>query len=397
MDFEKKNNIYKSVMLVIVTVLVTCLITAVGSYNYYTKTEEGLAKALGTIKSSNLDTKLKVVKRYLDEFYLGNTSDEEKLNEYAIKGYVAGLGDIYTEYLTKDEYEELMIDVNGDFVGIGIYMAKDRYENVIVLLPIEGSPAEEAGLKTGDIITKVNGEDCQKMELTTVANKIKGEEGTTVNLEIQRGEEIINKDIMRKKVKINYLRSKLLDKGIGYIGMNSFDKDCSIEFKKELENLQNKNIKSLIIDLRNNGGGIVDEVTEIAELFLPKHKVIMNEIGKNNKENKIISKEDKKVKDDIKIVIITNENSASASEIFVGALKDNGIAKVVGTKTFGKGVMQEIVPVSTGGALKITIKEFHTPNGNKINKNGIMPDVEIEDDLKTDEDEQLNKAIEMCK
>lgn len=396
-SFEKNSNVYKYVMLVLVTVLITFLLTAVGVYNYFVKTEEGLAKTLITTETSKLDTKIQLIRKYLDEEYLGEISDEEKLIESAVKGYVAGIGDEYTEYLTKEEYEELMIDVNGDYVGIGIYMSEDIYGNVVVLLPIEGSPAEEADLRTGDIITKVNGEECTDMELSVVANNVKGEEGTTVDLEILRDGEILNKTVQRRTVEINPISAEVLEGNIGYIEILSFDNECSKEFETKLNELLEKNIKSLIIDVRDNGGGIVTEAINISELFIPKEKTIMIELDKNSKEAKTIAKTNTKINSDIEIIILANENSASASEIFVGALKDNGIAKIVGTKTFGKGVMQEIVPVSSGGALKITIEEFRTPNGNVINKKGIEPDVTIEDNKETEADEQLQKAIEILK
>lgn len=397
MDFEKRNHTYRYVMLIVVTALVTFLITAVGMYNYYVKTEDGLAKALVTTETTKLDKKIQLVREYLDKSYLGEITDEEKLIESAVKGYVYGLGDEYTEYLTKEEYEELMVSVNGDYVGIGIYMTQDKYENIIVLLPIEGSPAEEAGLKTGDIITKVNGEECTGMDLSTVANKVKGEEGSTVELEILRDEKTFNKTIERRKVEINHINSKVLDGNIGYIQILAFDDGCSEEFETKLDELLEKNIKSLIIDVRNNGGGIVTEAINISELFISKGKTIMIERDKNSNEEITKAKTDAKVKPDLNIVILTNENSASASEIFVGALKDNEVAKVIGTKTFGKGVMQEIVPVKSGGALKVTIEEFKTPNGDTINKKGIEPNVTVEDNEKTETDEQLQKAIEECK
>ena len=157
MDFEQKNRVYKSVMLIIVTALITFLVTSMLVYNYITKTDQGLAKVVTTTQTSDLDTKIKLIKAYLDKYYLGVTKSDEELEEAAIKGYVEGLGDEYTEYLTRDEYEELMVSVNGNYVGIGVYMTQDRYDNIIVLLPIEGSPAEEAGLQTVDIIKKING------------------------------------------------------------------------------------------------------------------------------------------------------------------------------------------------------------------------------------------------
>ena len=397
MDFDKENNIYRNVMMVVITALVTFLITAVGMYNYYVKTEEGLAKTLVTTETTKLDKKIQLVREYLDKSYLGEITDEEKLIESAVKGYVAGLGDEYTEYLTKEEYEELMVNVNGNYVGIGIYMTQDKYDNVIVLLPIEGSPAEEAGLKTGDIITKVNGEECTRMDLSAVANKVKGEEGSTVELEILRDEKTFNKTIERRKVEISHINSKVLNGNIGYIQILAFDDGCSEEFETKLDELLEKNIKSLIIDVRDNGGGIVTEAIDISELFISKGKTIMIERDKNSNEEITRAKTEAKVKSDLNIVILTNENSASASEIFVGALKDNEVAKVIGTKTFGKGVMQEIVPVKSGGALKVTIKEFKTPNGDTINKKGIEPNITVEDNEKTETDEQLQKAIEECK
>ena len=326
---------------------------------------------------------------------MGDIASDEELTESAIKGYVEGLKDEYTEYLTKDEYDELMVSVNGNYVGIGIYMTQDRYENIVVLLPIEGSPAAEAGLKTGDIITKVNGEECVGKDLSTISNKIKGEEGTTVELEILRENETFTKTIERKTVQVNPMKSEILENNTGYIRLMGFDENCHEEFEKKVDELISKGAKSLIIDLRDNGGGVVDEATDITELFLPKDKTIM--IERTKKEGEQITKSEKDAKYNMKVVILTNENSASASEIFVGAMKDNGAAKIVGTKTYGKGVMQELAPLKSGGALKVTIEEFKTPNGNTINKKGIDPDIEVEDDKKTELDEQLQKAIEECK
>ena len=397
-EFEKNNNIYKYIMLVVVTAVITVLATAVVCYNYFIKTEEGLTKTLMKGKTSTVETKIKLVRAYLDKEYLGEFPNEDELVEAAVKGYVSGLGDKYTEYLTKEEYEDLMIDVNGNYVGIGIYMSEDIYGNVLVLLPIEGSPAEKADIRSGDIITKVNGEDCATMDINLVANKVKGEEGTTVELEISRDGEILNKTVERKMVEINPVSSEVLEGNIGYIEILSFDEGLSKKFETKLNELMERNIKSLVIDLRDNGGGLTSEAIDILELFIAKGNTLMVEIDKTAIEEKNIAKTDKDVNyKDLEIIVLTNENSASASEIFVGAMKDNKRAQIVGTRTFGKGVMQEILPVSSGGALKITIEEFRTPNGNVINKKGIEPDVVVEENLETEEDEQLQKAIEMLK
>lgn len=392
MDFERKNNIYKIIMLIVITVSITFIVTSIGMYNYYNSQKTANSTQ---IQKNTLDSRIELVRAYLNERYIGEIDSEEKLIEMAVKGYVAGLDDEYTEYLTKSEYEDLMIDVNGDYVGIGVYMTQDRYENILVLLPIEGSPAEAAGLKTGDMITKINGEECVGQELETVSNKIKGPEGTTVELEILRENETFTKTIERKSIQINQMKSEKLENNIGYIKLMAFDTDANLEFEKKVDELISQGIKSLIIDLRNNGGGIVDEVEKIAELFLPKDKTIM--IEKNKIQEKIETKSKKDAKYNLNVVIISNENSASASEILIGALKENGIAKIVGTKTFGKGVMQEVIPIMTGGALKVTIEEFFTPAGNVINKKGIEPDIVVEEKAETAVDEQLQKAIEICK
>lgn len=402
MDFEKKNRAYKSVMLVIVTALITFLITAIGMYNYVTKTDAGITKVVTSSEPTKLDTKLILIRKYLEENYLGDIASDEELTESAIKGYVEGLKDEYTEYLTKDEYDELMVSVNGNYVGIGIYMTQDRYENIVVLLPIEGSPAAEAGLKTGDIITKVNGEECVGKDLSTISNKIKGEEGTTVELEILRENETFTKTIERRTVQVNPMESEILENNIGYIRLMGFDENCHEEFEKKVDELISKGAKSLIIDLRDNGGGVVDEATDITELFLPKDKTIM--IERTKKEGEQITKSEKDAKYNMKVVILTNENSASASEIFVGAMKDNGVAKIVGTKTYGKGVIQQILTVKDGSGIKLTVEEYQTPNRNKINKIGIEPNetVELPSDVESvlnvpeDKDTQLQKAQEIA-
>ena len=402
-DFEKKNNTYKVVMLIVVTAVITFLITASLMYHYFIKTDKGLVEAITSNKiemsesTSTLENKIEILKKCLDNYYLGNI-EEDKLIDSALKGYVEGLGDEYTEYLTKDEYEELMVSVNGNYVGIGIYMAKDKDNNVIILLPIEETPAEEAGLQSGDIITKVNGEECNSMDLGIVANKVKGEEGTSVDLEILRDGQTINKTITRKNIVIKDMNSKVLENNIGYIEILSFDDGCAEEFKQKLIELKNKGIKSLIIDVRDNGGGVVSEVLKIADMLVEKDKTLMITVDKNGNQ-KITKSEQDRLTEGMNTIILANENSASASEILVGALKDNEVAKVIGTTTFGKGVMQEIVPLSStvGGALKVTIEEFKTPNGNTINKTGIAPDEEVKESEDKTIDAQLNRAIELSK
>lgn len=394
MNFDKKNNIYKIIMIIVVTALVTFLLSSVIFYNYYMKTDGGNITALSKyINISNstttLEQKIEILKKYLEKEYIGEL-DEEKMVESALKGYVEGIGDKYTEYLTPDELEDLMTSVNGNYVGIGIYMTQDKEGNIVVLLPIEGSSAAEKGLKTGDIINKINGEECKGLELTEVSNKVKGEEGTTVNLEILRENEIINVDVERKTVELKYIDSKVLEGNIGYIELLAFDEGATIKFKEELTKLKEQNVKSLIIDLRDNGGGLVTEAISLSEIFAPMGNVVLKSYDKDGKET--VTKSTNVNTEKMEVVVLVNENSASATEIFAAAMQDNNLATIVGTKTFGKGVMQEVQPLKIGGALKITIEEFKTPKGNTIHKVGITPDIEVENNEK--EDTQLQKAIE---
>lgn len=394
METSKKDRIYKIIMLVCMTAIITFMFTTIGMYNYFTKTEKGTKEILKNVEISDnatdLEYKLKLVKALLDKYYIGELNTDDML-EMAVKGYVAGVDDEYTEYLTKDEYEELLVNVTGDYVGIGIYMYEDSNGNIIVLMPMEGSPAKEAGLQENDVIVSINGESCSDMDINVASSKIKGPEGTTVELEILRGTETIKKTIERRTVEIADSTSKVLDGNIGYIELKTFDEDCSDKIEQYLNDFQNKGIKSVIIDLRNNTGGIVTEAIEFAELFVNKGDIIMRSYNKTEDETVVKAKKGKSI--DMKVVLLTNEYSASASEIVTAALKDNKVATIVGTTTYGKGVMQEIVPIFEG-ALKVTIEEFKTPNGDKINKVGITPDIVVEDDLETKEDEQLQKAIE---
>jgi len=261
-------------------------------------------------------------------------------------------------------------------------------------MPMEGSPALEADLRAGDIITKINGEECTGMEIELVSTKIKGEAGTTVELEILRENEVLTKTIERRKVEIQDSSSEILDGNIGYIELITFDEECTKNVEKYLSEFESKGVKSVIIDLRDNTGGMVEEAINFAELFIPRGNVIMRSYDKENNEIIVESNNTKTL--EMEVVVLVNEYSASANEIVAATLKDNKRATIVGTKTYGKGVMQEIVPLFDG-ALKVTIQEFKTPNGEKINLQGIEPDEIIEDNPETEVDEQLQKAIELLK
>ena len=244
----------------------------------------------------------------------------------------------------------------------------------------------------------ISGDDFEK-----IPDIIKGKEGTKVKLEIERDEKTITFEVERRKVNLYPIETKVIDENIGYISLSSFDDECSKEFLKKYEELEKSNIKSLIIDLRNNGGGIVDEALEIADYILDKDQTIL--ITKNKKGEEQIEKAKSNPKIKLPIIVLTNKNTASASEILAAALRENNKATIVGENTYGKGVIQELITLSTGAGLKITTEEYYTPNRNKINKIGIKPDYEIElpksteniYEVEQDDDTQLKKAIELLK
>ncbi len=405
MEEKKRFKVYKVIMLIALVAFITFLLTTIGMYKYLISNN-----SIGTNKSDisslignsgDISTKLEKYKKLIDKYFLGEVN-EEKLEEGAIKGYIEGLNDPYTEYISKDKMKDFLDDTTGNFVGIGIYMVKDTEKNkIMVLSSIKGSPAEKAGILPGDLIISVDDIQYTADEMSVAANKIKGEAGSTVKIQILRGTETKEFQLIRENIRINPVEGKVINKNIGYIEFTSFDENTSEEFKSKYEELQKQNIKSLIIDLRNNGGGIVDEALEIADYILEKDKVILYEVDKNNNEKIMKSKEDPIV--NVPTVILTNGNTASSSEILAGALKDNGKAVIVGEKTYGKGVIQQLLTLPDGSGLKITCEEYLTPNKTKINKIGIEPDsnVKLPDTVKNvlnieeKDDTQLKKAIEI--
>jgi len=404
MEEKKRFQVYKVIMLVVLVAFITFLCTSIGMYQYLTN-QKIVGKSLFATSSSNSDieTTLNKYKSIIDQYYLGDV-DEEKLKEGMIKGYIEGLDDPYTEYIAKEEMKDYLEDTMGNFVGIGIYMVKNAEANKIqVLAPIKNSPAQKNGILPGDLIVAVDDVQYTADDMSVVSTKIKGEEGTTVKIEILRGTESKTFTLRRESIKVNPVEGKVLNHQIGYLAFSSFDEDTAKDFKQKYEELQKQGIRSLIIDLRNNGGGIVDEALEIADFIADKGTTLLYEVDKNNKEEVKKSESDPIIT--VPVVILTNENTASSSEILAGALKDLGKAKTVGTTTYGKGVIQQVLTLPDGSGLKITSEKYLTPNKTEINKVGIVPDekVELPDTVKNvlsveeKDDTQLQKAIEMLK
>ena len=396
MNSENSQKIYKIIMLVILTAVITFMITSIALYKVVGNTNVKYVVSDG----STIGTKIEYYKNFIKNNYIYDI-DEEKMLESAIKGYFAGLGDEYSEYITKEEMQDYMADATGKYVGIGVYIANNTETNqILVLMPMEGSPAEKAGIKPGDIIYKVDDIEYTGEELSQASNKLKGEEGTKVKVGILRGEEVLELEVERKTIKVNHIESQVLENNIGYIQISTFDDGCYEEFVQNYNSLKEQNIKSLIIDLRNNGGGIVQEATNIADMFVEKGKTLLITTGKGTEEEITQAKKDKEI--DLPVVILVNENTASASEILTAAIKEN--VEKVGTKTYGKGVIQSIFTLKDGSGVKLTTNEYYTPQHNSINKVGITPEyiVELPEGesvytLEQKQDTQLNKAIELLK
>ena len=381
--------IYKVLMVIVVVAIITFVVISVVNYDNSVKfilpgqDEVSLDEQIeGTISR---------ITKILEEEYIGEINNEDLING-AIKGLVNGLGDEYTEYYTPEDLKAFETSTLGSYVGIGVYLQVDTENNTIKIIDtISDSPAEKAGLKEEDRILKVDGKEYnidQLDELVDYVQGEKGEEGTEVTLTILRDGKTFDVKVRRDTVHLKYVQSTMLKNNIGYIELTSFDEDCSKDFLDEYNELKKDGAKALIIDLRDNGGGLVDQALEIADLFCDKDETML--ITMDKKENKDIKKAKEPQTITMPTILLTNKNTASASEILVAALKENDKAEIVGETTFGKGVIQELIYLSNGGALKVTSAEYYTPNENRINEIGVKPDYEI-----SDIEEQLNKAIEL--
>ena len=394
----KKNKIYKIIMLVILTAAITFIITSIVMYNTLGKS------GVKNVSTDSVGRTFRIFHNFIEKNYIGEI-DEDKMLESAIKGYVEGLDDEYSEYITKEEMEEYMQDATGKYVGIGIYIANNTKTNqIVVLMPMKGSPAEEAGIKSGDVITKVDGVAYTGEQLSEASKALKKEEGTKAKVEILRESgETVELEIERKSIKVNHIETKVLNNNIGYMEIATFDEGCYEEFKTKWEELNKENIKSLIIDLRNNGGGIVQEALDIADMMVEKDKTLLITASKNKDEKVNKAKHDKTI--NLPIVILVNENTASSSEILSAAVRENNDnVTIIGKTTYGKGVIQTIYNLTDGSGIKLTTNEYYTPKHNTINKVGIKPDIEVEFpeneniySVEEANDTQLQKAIEILK
>ena len=402
MEKKKNHSVYKIVMLIILTSLITYIITSSAMINNIKKAGQNMISASEKTTNDDSSVGFDELKAILKMKFIGEV-DDQKMLEGAKKGYVEGLGDPYTTYLTKEEMDDLTEETSGQYVGIGVYVSNDIENDTILIVGVmKESPALEAGLQQGDIITKVDGVEYKGSELTKATSVLKGVENTEVEVTILREEEELTKKITRKRIIVEHVVSKMLDNQIGYIQIDSFDDGVAAEFEKQYKELKENGAEGLIIDLRSNGGGVVDEATDIADLFVPIDTPVLITKNKSGAEESTNAKKEQIINEK-NIIVLVNQGTASASEILAASLKENNDAIIVGKKTYGKGVIQTVYKLKNGAGLKITTEEYFTPKHNEINEKGISPDEDIEltrdengkYETSEDKDVQLKKAIEV--
>ena len=385
-------------------ILSIVLVGAIGFSGFMLGSNVDLGQGMGT-KDKELIGEMESLKGLIDKNFLFDYEDKDIYNG-ALKGMFANLGDPYTSYYPKEEYEKLLENLDGRYKGIGVTVSASKEGMIKVVQVFENSPAKEAGMKAGDFIKSVEGTDFDATELEEAVALIRGKEGTKVKIEVIRtskdkpeGEEIPML-VERRDVTVDTVYSETLDidgTKIGYLRLSAFDDITWDDFKDKYSKLKNEDIEGLVLDLRNNPGGSLDVCLNIADTFLDEGVIVTTE----DKNGNVITEKSDSNMDDIPMTVLINENSASASEILAGALKDRGRAKIIGTKSFGKGIVQKLFPLENGAGAKITISEYKTPNGEKINKVGVKPDIEIaNDNLELDlnendftEDKQFLKAL----
>lgn len=354
------------------------------------------------LDQDKIERKIENIESIINQYYLDEI-DQEEVESYLYKGLIAGLGDNYAAYYTKEELEKTTEASNGSYKGIGAVLSQDRTTGLITVVRCyEGTPSAEAGLLPGDVISAINDTQVTEMELTEVVSMIKTEPGDTVKIEVAReGEDdYISFDVPRADIEVPTVNAEMLEGNIGYIEITEFDVITEEQFAQALSDLESQGMEKLIIDLRNNPGGVLGAVCNMLEQILPEGLIVYTEDKDGNRTEYKSSGENEF---DKPLALLVNGNSASASEIFAGAVKDYGIGTLVGTKTFGKGIVQRIINLNDGTAVKLTVSKYYTPKGNDIHKVGIEPDVEVElnEELKQkvtiekSEDNQLQKAIEV--
>ena len=419
---DSKNKFWRGVMVGVLVTALVCLITVGASAGIYmfgrrvidnqtqvqVQTEGTPSQAQEPVNFENVTKKLEQIQDIIDKKYLFEEKIDTSEEEAGIyQGFLSGLNDPYAVYYTPDELTSFLDETNGSYCGIGALVSQNVQTGVSTIVRVfEGSPAEEAGILPGDALYKVDGTEVIGMDLSLLVNNyVKGEEGSQLTITVYRENSDEYKDITltRRPIDVQTVSGKMLDEEIGYISVAEFDRVTADQFTSKIEELQGEGMKRLIIDLRNNPGGEVTTVVSMADYILKDGGRILTVANKKGTEETYDAEDGHSL--EIPMVVLVNGNSASASEVFTGAMKDYGVATIVGTKTFGKGIVQTLMPLSDGSAIKLTTDHYYTPNGNDIHGKGIEPDLEVELDeeaaqevvIPEEKDNQLQKAVEVVK
>lgn len=349
------------------------------------------------------EQKLNLIDQTLKDFYFDDI-DDSKVLDNIYKAYVNAYGDKYTVYYTADEYAKIQESSNGAYYGIGVVVRKNDDGTILVVEPYDGAPGKEAGMRKNDVIVTVNGESVADQDLNSVVAKIKGDEGTTVNIGIRRdgSDDITELTVTRRKVEIKTVAYEMLDDSVGLITISEFDKVTAQQFKEAYAQLETMGMKGLVIDIRSNPGGLLNVVVDMLDEILPDGLIVYTEDKYGNRQEYNGSNPDVI---DVPLAVLVNGESASASEIFAGAVQDYGAGTIIGTQTFGKGIVQTIRRMSDGSAIKYTMAKYFTPKGQDIHGHGVTPDIveELSDEFNNlteydaSKDNQLQKAIEVIK
>ena len=335
---------------------------------------------------SEVEGKLNAIDSVLESFYFGDV-DDETAKDNIYKAYLSSYGDKYTMYYTADEYKALKESTNGKFYGIGAVCQLSGEGGVLLVDVYDNGAGYQAGLRSGDRVVNVDGRDITDMELSSAVALIKGDKGTSVTLEVIRGTERLTFSAVRDAVEAKTVSYTLLDNNIGYLSISQFEEVTTKQFKAAVEDLQSQGMKGLVIDIRNNPGGLLDTVVGMLKYMLPDGLIVYTEDKQGNR------KEYKGQDNDEFNLPLVNGNSASASEIFVGAIQDYGKGTIIGTQTYGKGIVQTVKPLTDGSAIKFTIAKYFTPKGQDIHGKGVTPDMVVEYYTDADVDTQLDAAI----
>ncbi|CDB69319.1 carboxyl-terminal processing protease [Eubacterium sp. CAG:252] len=339
---------------------------------------------------SEVEAKLNAIDSVLDSFYFEEV-DDEKAKDSIYKAYLSSYGDKYTVYYTADEYKKLTETTNGTFSGIGAVCQISSEGGILLVDVYESGAGYKAGLRSGDRIIQVDGTDVTDMDLSSAVALVKGEKGTQVGLKIVRDGATSDYTVVRDEIEVQTVNYAITEDNIGYISVSQFENVTAKQFKAAIEDLKSEGAKGIIIDIRNNPGGLLTTVISMLKDILPNGLIVYTE-DKDGNRKEYSDNDNEEL--DMPLAVLVNGNSASASEIFAGAIQDYGKGVIVGTQTFGKGIVQTVKPLTDGSAIKFTIAKYFTPKGQDIHGKGVTPDVVVEYDKDADEDTQISAALE---